>query len=87
MEWKIAKILFNIIQIIKSFMSMITKLPSVRLYENSKTIAILGFYGLSITAICPFSNIFQRLTVPRMIDQFGRKTCQKKRKDVDYKLL
>ena len=22
-----------------------------------------------------------------MIDQFGRKSCQKKRKDVDYKLL
>ena len=26
-------------------------------------------------------------TVVRMIDQFGRKRCQKKRKDVDYKIL
>ena len=25
--------------------------------------------------------------MPRIIDQFGRKRCQKKRKDVDYKLL
>ena len=25
--------------------------------------------------------------MPRIIDQFGRKMCQKKRKDVDYKLL
>jgi len=41
----------------------------------------------SKTANCRFSNIFQRLTVPRIIDQFGRKRCQKKRKDVNYKLL
>ena len=41
----------------------------------------------SKTAILPFSNIFQRLTVPRMIDQYWHKRCQKKRKDVDYKLL
>ena len=41
----------------------------------------------SKTAICRFSNIFQRLTVPQMIYQFGRKRCQKKHKDVDYKLL
>ena len=25
--------------------------------------------------------------MPRIIDQFGHKRCQKKRKDVDYKLL
>ena len=25
--------------------------------------------------------------MPRIIDQFGRKKCQKKSKDVDYKLL
>ena len=25
--------------------------------------------------------------MPRLIDQFGRKMCQNKRKDVDYKLL
>ena len=29
----------------------------------------------------------QRLTVPRIIDRFGRKRCQKKRKNVEYKLL
>ena len=29
----------------------------------------------------------QRLTLPRKIDQFGRKRCQKKRKDVGYKLI
>ena len=29
----------------------------------------------------------ERLAVPRIIDQFGRKRCQKKRKDVDYKLF
>ena len=31
--------------------------------------------------------VVQRLTVPRIIDQFGRKRCQKKRKYVDHKLL
>ena len=41
----------------------------------------------SMRAICRFSNILQRLTVPRIIDQFGRKRCQKKRKDVNYELL
>ena len=40
----------------------------------------------SKTAICRFANM-QRLTVPRMIGQFGRKRCQKKRKDMDYKIL
>ena len=39
----------------------------------------------SIAAICRFSNILQRLTVPQIFDQFGLKRCQKKRKDVDYK--
>ena len=41
----------------------------------------------SKTAICRFSNLLQRLTVPRIIDQCWRKRCQKKRKGVDYKLL
>jgi len=41
----------------------------------------------SIAAICQFPNILQRLALPRIIDQFGRKRCQKKRKDVDYQLL
>ena len=40
-----------------------------------------------MTAISRFSNILQRLTMPRKIDQFARKRCQKKRKDEDYKLL
>ena len=31
--------------------------------------------------------IIQRLTVPRIIDQFGPKMCQKKRKEGGYKLL
>ena len=31
--------------------------------------------------------IVQRLTAPQIIDQFRRKMCQKKGKDVDYKLL
>ena len=39
----------------------------------------------SITAICRYHNILQRDTVPRLIDQFGRKRCQKKRTDADYK--
>ena len=30
---------------------------------------------------------FQRLSVPRIIDQFGCKRCQKKRKDVNYQLI
>ena len=33
------------------------------------------------------SNIFQRLTVLRIINQFGRKRCQRKRKGVSYHLL
>ena len=40
----------------------------------------------SIAAICQFSNILQRLTVPRIIDLFRSKRCQKKRNDVEYKL-
>ena len=38
----------------------------------------------SITAIFPFSNFFQSLNVPPKIDQFGRKKCQKKRKNFSY---
>ena len=41
----------------------------------------------SKTVILPFSNIFQRLTVPRKIDQFGRERCQKKCKDVSNQHL
>ena len=41
----------------------------------------------SMTAICRFSNILQRLAVSRIIDQFGHKRCEKKREDVDYQLL
>ena len=41
----------------------------------------------SITAICRFSNVFQRLTVPGIIDWLGRKRCHKKRKDESYQLL
>ena len=40
-----------------------------------------------MTAICRFSNKLQRLTVSRIIDQFGCERCQKKRKDLDFKLL
>ena len=47
---------------------------------NSKSM-----YFASKTAILPFSNIFQRLTVPPKSDQFW--WCQKKRKDVSYHLL
>ena len=32
------------------------------------------------------SAVLQRLIVPLLIDQFGHKRCQKKRKDIDYKL-
>ena len=44
-------------------------------------------YFPSKTANCRFSNIIQRLIVPRIADQFGRKRCQKNRKDVEYRLL
>ena len=40
----------------------------------------------SLTAILPFSNILKRLTAPRIINQFGRKRCQKKHKYVRYQL-
>ena len=53
-------------------------------FELSEEIEISG---LSKTAIWPFSNIFQRLTTPRMIDQFGRKSSRKKGKHVRYQLL
>ena len=39
------------------------------------------------TAIWPFPNIFQRLTVTPKIDQFGRKRYQSKRKYLSYQLL
>ena len=44
---------------------------------------------LSKENVCDFAILpnVQRLTVPRLIDQFGRKRCQKKRKDVDYQLI
>ena len=43
----------------------------------------------SKTTICRCSSIFQRLTaaVTRIIDQFGRKWCKKKCKDLSYQLL
>ena len=44
-------------------------------------------FKLLETSILPFSYIFQRLTVPRIIDQFGLKRCLKKRKYVSYQLL
>ena len=37
--------------------------------------------------ICLFSNKLQRVAVSQIIDRFGRKRCQKKRKDENYKLL
>ena len=46
-----------------------------------------SFWLVWMRAICRFSNILQRLTVTRIIDQFVSKRCQKKRKDVEYKLL
>ena len=38
---------------------------------------------------CQFPNLPKvlSLTVPQIIDQFGRKRSQKKRKDVSYQLL
>ena len=33
--------------------------------------------------VISFTKI-QRLTAPRIIDQFGRKRCKKKREDVSY---
>ena len=39
-----------------------------------------------IAAICRFSDMLQRLTVPQIIDQFRRKMWQNKCKDVEYKL-
>ena len=41
----------------------------------------------SITGIFRFSKTLQRLTLPRIIDQFGRERYRKKRKDVDCKVL
>ena len=41
----------------------------------------------SKAAILPFSYISQRLTVPWIVNQFGRKRCQKKHKVVSYQLL
>ena len=35
----------------------------------------------------PFRNSSKCFTVPRKIDQFERKRCQKKRKGINYKLL
>ena len=46
-------------------------------------------YVWKLTNVVDFRNLPNalRLTVPRMINQFGRKRCQKKRKVVGYKLL
>ena len=41
----------------------------------------------STTAICQFSNILQRLTVPPIIERFGCERCQKKHKGWGYQLL
>ena len=44
---------------------------------------------LSKENVVDFGNLpnVQILTVPRKIDHFGRKRCQKKPKDVDFNLL
>ena len=42
---------------------------------------------ISLRFFCLNSSFLQRLTVPRIIDQFRRKRYQKKRKYVGYKFL
>ena len=55
---------------------------TLKFRKNSKF-----WYFPSKTSILLFSNIFQRLTLPQKIYQFGRKRCQKRRRDVSYQLL
>ena len=52
------------------------------MFENSQIAVFKGKYRQF--RILPK---VQSLTVLRMIDQFGQKKCQKKRKDVSYQLL
>ena len=54
------------------------------MFENRQIAVIEAKCRLSYLGI--LLNV-ERLTVPRIIDQFGRKKCQKKRKDISYKLL
>ena len=52
------------------------------MFENSKIAVFEGKWGR-------FRNFtkLSNLTVTRIIDQFERKRCQKKREDVSYQLL
>ena len=50
--------------------------------KNSK-LTTFSFENIDLTVF----KLFQRLTVPQKVDQFGRKGCQTKRKDVSYELL
>ena len=64
-------------------------LATQRVFKHSEELQYQRHFP-SITVIWRFSNILQRLTavtVPRIIDQFGRKRYRKKRLDVNYKLL
>ena len=73
--------------------------PTVRVQQNifEKTLievgsphiyASFGTFHVQIGQLFEAqSSILQRLTVTRIIDQFGRKRCQKKRKDLSYQLL
>ena len=53
---------------------------------NLRKISKSTTFSFGNSDLSNFKHI-QRLSVSRKIDQFGRKRCQKKRKDMDYQLL
>ena len=57
-----------------------TTIPNKIKHRNSR-------HFPSKTIFCRCSSILQRLTVTRVIDQFGRKRCKRKHKDLSYQHL
>ena len=55
------------------------------MFENRQIAAIEGKCRRFVD--CEILPNVERLTVLRIVDQFGRKTCQKKRKNVIHQLL
>ena len=62
---------------------------SVNYSRHSESLKNVGKWANSCfrRKISSISNSSESLTVPHIIDQFGRKRCQKERKDVSYQFL
>ena len=70
-----------------TFCVQICRFFARQLSLNNQKVSEIETFSFDHSDLSIFSNILQRLTVPPIIDQFGRKRCQKKRKEMQYKLI